>query len=361
MTDQLQKVRHDYLRYANCWEDAEVLLEGLSVQPGDNVLSIGSAGDNSFSLLTQKPELVLAVDVNFVQIQLIELKKAAFLGLDYQEFLKFLGFEPKENRRVLFDKLELTDSLKEFWLERWSLIEGGIIYQGKFENYFKLFRTKVLKFIHGSSKIETLFQEKTAFEQSQFYNSKWDNKRWKWLFKLFFSKFVMGRFGRDPAFLKEVDVQVGKHIYQKAAAHLRSVNCQQNPFLQFMLQGRFKEQLPHYAREENFDTIKSQCHHLQTHYGLAETALEKHPNLRFQRFNLSNIFEYMPAKLFESVTQQLVDCGDSNAQYAYWNLMVPRCMSAINSQLTHQENLSSELSQKDHGFFYSGVIIDTKK
>lgn len=361
MTDQLGKVRHDYLRYANCWEDADVLLEGLAVQPGDNVLSIGSAGDNSFSLLTQHPHLVLAVDVNLVQIQLIELKKAAFLNLDYHEFLRFLGFKEEQNRQALFDKLELTDSLKEFWLERWPLLEGGIIYQGKFENYFRLFRTKVLKLIHGSSKIDTLFQEKPEMEQSEFYQKTWNNTRWKWLFKLFFSKFMMGRFGRDPAFLKEVDIQVGKHIYQKAAAHLSSVNCQKNPFLRFMLKGHFGNRLPHYAREEHFELIKSRCGHLQTHYGLAETALAKHPDLRFQRFNLSNIFEYMPAQLFESVAQQLVEYGSPNARYAYWNLMVPRRMSDINSSLEHDKNLSSELSQKDHGFFYSGVLIDSKK
>jgi S-adenosylmethionine-diacylglycerol 3-amino-3-carboxypropyl transferase len=51
MEKQLQKVRHDYLRYANCWEDADILLAGLDIKTGDLVLSIGSAGDNSFSLL----------------------------------------------------------------------------------------------------------------------------------------------------------------------------------------------------------------------------------------------------------------------------------------------------------------------
>ncbi len=37
------------IRYAQCWEDADVLLDALDVQAGDTCLSIASAGDNSLS------------------------------------------------------------------------------------------------------------------------------------------------------------------------------------------------------------------------------------------------------------------------------------------------------------------------
>ena len=33
------------LRYAQCWEDADILLAGLDVQPGDSCFSIASAGE----------------------------------------------------------------------------------------------------------------------------------------------------------------------------------------------------------------------------------------------------------------------------------------------------------------------------
>ena len=39
------------VRYAQVWEDADVLLEALDVQPGDTCLSIASAGDNTLALL----------------------------------------------------------------------------------------------------------------------------------------------------------------------------------------------------------------------------------------------------------------------------------------------------------------------
>ena len=70
--DLTKRVNFDIIRYANCWEDADILLAGLSPASGSKVLSIGSAGDNSFSFLVTDPELVAAVDINPTQLFLIE-------------------------------------------------------------------------------------------------------------------------------------------------------------------------------------------------------------------------------------------------------------------------------------------------
>ena len=75
-----EAVSFEFIRYANCWEDAELLLSTLGSREGQRILSVGSAGDNSLSLLTTQPEQIVAVDVSQVQLYLIELKKAAFPG-----------------------------------------------------------------------------------------------------------------------------------------------------------------------------------------------------------------------------------------------------------------------------------------
>ena len=56
------------LRYAQCWEDADILLDALGVQPREICVSIASAGDNSLSLLTRSPARVIAVDLNPAQM-----------------------------------------------------------------------------------------------------------------------------------------------------------------------------------------------------------------------------------------------------------------------------------------------------
>lgn len=358
---QLANVRHDYVRYANCWEDADVLLKGLDIQPGEKVLTIGSAGDNSFSLLLNDPEFVLAVDLNQAQLRLIELKKAAFISLNYEEFLSFLGFEEATNRIELYKKVckELSLENVDYWDTYLSDLKKGIIYSGKFERYFKVFRTKILPIIHSKSTVKELFSTKNEDEQIRFYETRWNNLRWRLLFKLFFSKRVMGILGRDPAFLKEVEIPVSTFILNQAKNHLSSTRCQKNYFLHFIMKGNFGDYLPHYARKENFSKIKQNVHKLKTFHGIAEDAFKEYSG--FSKFNLSNIFEYMDPELFKNVSKNFVEQSSNASRFVYWNLMVPRKMFEVSELLKNDSLSTAELRKLDNGFFYSGVFIDFKK
>ena len=99
----------------------------------------------------------------------------------------------------------------------------------------------------------------------------------------------MGRFGRSKEYLNQVDVPVGEFIFKKAEQHLILDAAQKNYFLHYIFTKRFYPQLPHYLREENFETIKSQLHKIKLVHGTAQEALEQYENLDF--CNFSNIFE----------------------------------------------------------------------
>src|SRR5207302_1488891 len=71
------------IRYAQCWEDADVLLEGLDIQPGDVCLSIASAGDNAFAMLSKGPSRVIALDLSPAQLACVEIRVAAFRELSH--------------------------------------------------------------------------------------------------------------------------------------------------------------------------------------------------------------------------------------------------------------------------------------
>jgi len=79
------------LRYAQCWEDADVLLEGLHIQPGDNCLSIASAGDNALAMLSHSPGRLVAIDLSAAQLACLELRVAAFRTLSHAEMLLLIG------------------------------------------------------------------------------------------------------------------------------------------------------------------------------------------------------------------------------------------------------------------------------
>ena len=60
MKDRIEdRARFDRIRYANCWEDADILLEAMAIKPGGFYLSVSSAGDNRLSLLSGNPAQAL--------------------------------------------------------------------------------------------------------------------------------------------------------------------------------------------------------------------------------------------------------------------------------------------------------------
>lgn len=353
MAKELAQVDHNVFRYANCWEDAEVLLAALHLNENAKVLSIGSAGDNSFSLLTKNPKQVLCLDLNATQLALIELKKAAFKTLNYTEFLIFLGFKNGDNY-ALFGKVKraLTPELIAFWKKNKKWIEDGIIYQGKFEKYLLVFQKRILPFLHKPKTVEALFSRKTEEEQKYFYQKKWNTWRWKLIASLFFSRKVLG-WGRDPAFLEQVKGNVGKQIKVRINAHLSSAFAQQNYFLRFMLLGNFGATLPHYARAENFEVIKAQVHKITC----MEGTLSAVKNQNFTHANLSNIFEYMSDKVFENNSNQLAQIMERNARITYWNLMVARKLETVHSDFV---SLNEQLLPNDKGFFYQAFNTSKK-
>ena len=355
------KVSFGFIRYANCWEDADILLEGLSPKPGDKILSIASAGDNSFSLLLNDPQLVVAVDVNKIQLYLVELKRSCIKNFDREQTLQFLGFRECATRIEMFNSIKpgLSAEALQYWELRSESIKKGIILDGKFERYFITFSRRIMPWIHSRKTTEELLRTKPEPEQQRYYTSKWNSWRWKMLFRIFFSKYVMGKYGRDPEFLKEVKVSVPDYIFKKAGKHLRSKAAQENFILRFNLTGNFGNLLPHYLLPGNYEKIKSNLSRLVIKEGYAEDAIREHG--KFDRMNLSNIFEYMNKDLFIKTANDLLNGLNDKGRMAYWNLMVPRRISGLlPERAQYLKELSLELSERDKGFFYNQFIVDEK-
>ena len=358
--NHLEKVNFNMIRYANCWEDADLLLKGLDAKEGACHLSIGSAGDNSFSLLTTNPSLVVAVDISPVQIYLIALKKAAIRKMSREVYLHFAGFTYKgedTNRWNQYCEIrkDLSPDARNYWNQNRVIICEGIIYSGKFERYFQLFAKRILPLIHSSKRIECLLKPKSEKEQEKFYQQHWNNRRWKWLFRLFFSRKLMGWLGRDPAFLNQVQIPVADFIFKKAAQHLISKEAQKNYMLDFALTGQFQKNLPHYVRSGNYEMIQKNLDQLVCRIGPAESVITEFG--KFDYFNLSNIFEYLDSEHFEKLSHQLTDGANPDAKIAYWNLMVERKVSTICKQLKTEDQLD-QIQSADKGFFYQRFLIE---
>src|SRR5262245_23235540 len=198
------------IRYAQCWEDADILLEALDVQPGDVCLSIASAGDNALALLTRNPSRVIALDLSPAQLHCLELRVAAYKTLTHAELLELIGSRPSTRRLELLDRCRpaLGSAAREFWDGQRPAVRGGICSLGKFERYCALFRHRVLPLVHQRRTVLHWLEPRLPGERRRFYDTQWDTWRWRLLFRIFFSRAVMGRLGRDPEFFRFVEVDV---------------------------------------------------------------------------------------------------------------------------------------------------------
>lgn len=349
------------IRYAQCWEDADVLVEGLDIQPGDVCLSIASAGDNSLALLTRNPGRVIALDLSPAQLACVEIRVAAYRELAHPELLELIGSTPSRRRAALYQRCRplLSASARAFWDAHAADIDHGIGAAGKFERYFARFRRLVLPLVHYRARIEALLRGGTHAERLAFYNRQWDTCRWRLLFRVFFSRFVMGRLGRDPSFFAYVEGSVAERILARAKHAVTELDPADNPYLQWIMTGRHTTALPLALRPEHFDTIRANLDRLEWRCQSVEDFLQSADARDIARFNLSDIFEYMSGENYHQLLGRLVSRGTIGGRLAYWNMLAPRSRpESMASQLRPLAELSRRLHLQDKAFFYSRFVIE---
>ncbi|NBB80060.1 MAG: DUF3419 family protein [Verrucomicrobia bacterium] len=361
MTEAAQHADFSRIRYAQVWEDADILVDALNIGPSTNCLSIASAGDNALALLARNPKKVVAIDLNPAQLHCLALRVAAFRRLDHHELLELIGSRPSERRGQLYQACRafMDTASRSFWDAHPEDIRRGIGHAGKFEAYFARFRRQMIPLIHPRRRVDALFAAQTPVERRTFYARHWNNRRWRALFKLFFSRFVMGRLGRDPAFFNYVEGSVAERILTRTRYALTELDPKANPYLQWILYGEHRSALPFYLRAENFEIIRRNLDHLEWHPGTIEEFVEQAGEERYQAYNLSDIFEYMSEANMASILRALLGISAPGARIAYWNMLAPRSRpESLRDRIRPLGSLSAELFARDKAFFYSRFVVE---
>ena len=349
------------IRYAQCWEDADILVEALDVANGRRCLSIASAGDNALALLAAGAEHVVALDLSPAQLACVELRVAAYKRLKHQELLELIGSRPSQQRDELYKRCRplLSQSVQQFWDIHNQKIKNGIGGAGKFEHYFYKFKKFIIPLIHNQRSVNQLLKGGTKEERLDYYENIWNTWRWRLLFKIFFSRYFMGKMGRDPVFFRYVEGSVATHILKHTRYALTELDPADNPYLNWILTGTHGNALPYALRKENFEKIRQRLDHFEWHLMSIEEYLEKHPEQKFDAFNLSDIFEYMSEENYQTLLNKLILASNPGARLAYWNMLVPRHRpDSMQHRLKSLDSRARKLYEKDKAFFYMDFVIE---
>jgi S-adenosylmethionine-diacylglycerol 3-amino-3-carboxypropyl transferase len=350
------------IRYAQCWEDADILLPALDVGAGDTVVSIASAGDNTLALLAQGPQRVVALDLSPAQLACLALRVAAYAMLGHDELLELMGSRESSRRAELYARVrpEMDPAARALWDASPRAVARGVGGAGKFERYFRVFRRRVLPTIHTRKQVTRLLEGGGTPESREvFYREEWDTRRWRMMFSLFFSRTVMGRMGRDPSFFRYVEGSVADRILERSHYAVTQLDPAENPYLQWILTGTHTTALPWALRPENFEAIRENLHRLEWQCRSIEDFLAEEEPGTIGAYNLSDIFEYMSEANAEALMAKCAEAGRPGARLAYWNMLAPRSRpESLAEVLDPRTGLAAELFARDKAFFYSAFRVE---
>jgi S-adenosylmethionine-diacylglycerol 3-amino-3-carboxypropyl transferase len=353
------KAGFEAIRYAQLWEDADILCEALGPRPGGTLVSIGSAGDNALAMLLLDPAVVVAVDLSAAQVACVRLRIAAWPVLSHAELLEMLGFAPSARRGELLDRvLAVADAeTAAFWMPlRDQVVAEGAGAIGKFERYFGMFRRKLLPWVHGRRTVDAIFEPRSRAERVKFLR-RWNNLRWRMLLKLFFSRAAMGALGRDPAFFDHVEGSVSDHVARRIEHAFVDNDPVANPYLRWIMTGQHGPVLPLAFRPENHATIAERIGRLRMVHGTIEDAAAG--GLKADGWNLSDIFEYMSPEGYAGVYAGIVEASNPGARLVYWNMMVPRSVPPSSAaRVEPRPDIAAPLAAKDKAFFYRALVVE---
>jgi S-adenosylmethionine-diacylglycerol 3-amino-3-carboxypropyl transferase len=360
-TALVDEVDFGIIRYAQCWEDADVVLDALQVEPGDVCLSIASAGDNTLSLLASDPAKVVAVDLSESQLACLELRVAAYQRLSHGELLELIGARPSRRRRTLYQRLEpeLSAQARRVWAAQGKALDLGIGAVGKFERYLALVRRFVIDTTHSTRDREALFQQRPLHERKAFYDEHWNNWRWRLLVTVAASRPILGRLGRDPRFFKYAEGSVADHILGMVEHALVDLDPADNAYLHWIVHGRFGDRLPHALREESFARIRANLNRLELRLADVQSYLNQAAPASIDRFNFSDVFEYLSEPDSDAVFDSVARVGTRGGRLAYWNMLVPRHRpERLAARIAPLSELSQRLHQTARTFFYTGFVVE---
>ncbi len=352
--------------YSQCWEDPEIAADGLELGPADDLLCLTSAGCNVMALSLRRPRSITAIDFSAAQNALLELKLAALRTLTWGDYVAFLGARPQRDRLAVYRnrvRAELADGARAYWDQGEAQLGPGVIHAGRFQRYLRTFRTAVLPLIHRRATVERIMAIDDPAERRRFYEQRWDNRRWRALFTVFFGRAVMARLGRDPAFFTYVERQdIGAEFLRRARWALVETTPRDNHFLQYALLGGYPdlEHGPLYLRESNFAALRETTANIRILQGDLESRLHDLGPGSLSALYLSDLFEWVSAEHHATMLRAIHAATRRGGRLVYWNLLVPRSRPAELADLiaVHPER-SAELHARDQAFVYGSFHVES--
>jgi S-adenosylmethionine-diacylglycerol 3-amino-3-carboxypropyl transferase len=263
-------VHGKHLVYNACWEDPRLDRQALDLGPEHRVATITSAGCNALEYALAGAQRVDAVDVNYRQNALLELKIAGIRRLDFDTFFQLFGRGYHRRAHSIYRhelRAELSPPARRFWDRRigWFAADGArrSFYffgtTGLLAWFVNTYIDRVAK-VRGA--IEELLQAPSLAEQQRRYSGTLHHAFWR--------GFVRWLIGQDATLamlgvprLQRRQVESGypggiaRFVEDRITDVLTKIPLADNYFWRLYLTGRYTADCcPEYLKRDNFQRLK---------------------------------------------------------------------------------------------------------
>ena len=322
-------VHGNNLVYNTCWEDPRLDRQALNLGPTDNVLVITSAGCNSLDYALCGPNQVHAVDMNPRQNALLDLKKSAIKGLEYEDFFQMFGQGHLTGvKRVYQEKLrrELPAWSQQYWDKNIRFFDNkrtSFYFRGTSGAFAKWIGVYIDNVIRVRNHMNDILAAKNVAEQREIYEKHLKQRFWTSLIRFFMDRdATLSMLGVPKAQRKQIDTQyeggIVKFIEDCVEAVFAKLPLADNYFWRVYLTGSYTpECCPEYLKPDNFQKLKAGLvDRVSTHTDSVQAFLEQYQG-KISRFVLLDHMDWLADKLFpilELEWQSILDKAAPNSR-----------------------------------------------
>lgn len=347
------------LNYSSVNEDWRTEARALQIGASDTVLAI-TGGGRPLDLLALGPASVVGIDFVPAQSALLELEAAALKTLPFEAYAAFLGLtgSSRRRRRRTLERLlpALSASARAFWTASAGLVERGVLYQGRWERFFRL-GSRVARLVRPR-RVRRLFAFDDLEAQRLFVRRHWETPFWRWLYDVFLSRLVLERALGDPAFFRHVAVPAGRFVRERMDASLERVLARENFMLSLTLRGRLTPlDLPPRFTPEGAARIRERLDRLAIATGDVVEHLERVAPGAYTRLSLSDVPSYLPQEGFQRLLGAIARACVPGARFCIrLFLSRPHFPERFAPVLVREPELEQGLAEEDHAFAYDFIV-----
>jgi S-adenosylmethionine-diacylglycerol 3-amino-3-carboxypropyl transferase len=367
------------LVYAQIWEDPEVDLAAMQLEPGHKVVTIASGGCNALSYLIADPARVEAVDLNAAHVAFGRLKLAAAIHLpDCQSFRRFYGgiggarnieaYERFVRPRLDAETLAYWESRRWNGRRRISMFSGDLYRHGLLGLFIGCGHRAAR--LYGVD-LRDMFRATSLAEQRDFFDSRlaplFEKPLIRWLTSMKSTLFGLGIPPQQYKSLAGVD---GGDMAAVLRERLRRLACDfpltDNYFAwQAFARGYGDADdapLPPYLQCENFERVRERAGRMTVAHASYTDFLAAKPDASIDRFVLLDAQDWMSDAQLNELWREITRTAAPAARVIFRTAAAPsllpgRVGDALLSRWQYRAEESLALHARDRSAIYGGFHL----